>query len=561
MPELVADFIRDGGTTMVLTARESLRSDQLNGVQRLMLSSVTVPYLLRLDVRDVDFKVSLHYEITGKRMLSQCLKLDKIGMTEFFSLLLQIVTALDDCHQYMLSPHNFALDEERIFVEEPLASGILYFTYVPIKGKLIEGSLSQSLFALITRMMSSVAMLEGDGIQRLLRFCSDELFSVAEMKKMLLRLLAEDCSTGTGKADPGELKEAGKLPSYSYRASPVTIKEYVPMLGTRQPQLEPFAAAVQSSYKEEALSPEVADPEPEERKDPSSGKRTYIVLGALLITGIIWKFVYLDHPADLNLFICLALTVITAVAAICLRSNSLLPRGSSLIARFFGDSSASGEREEKDIPEKEWRWNYYADDPILETLNAEVPIGKGRLPAGESSTDKSLIGEHFGLHPIRYGPGDEIAPPVPLAGSDPAPPLWPDRDIGPPVHTPSPPTVFLGKQTAPDQGAVPAAAVIIFSLERSAPGQSHPEAIPLKPGSFVIGRSEEIASYVDSSVGVSRAHAELMVQAEGCDLKDLGSRNGTRLRGELIPPYKDHPLNPGDSFMIADSTYTLRKNE
>ncbi|MNI84306.1 FHA domain-containing protein FhaA [compost metagenome] len=82
--------------------------------------------------------------------------------------------------------------------------------------------------------------------------------------------------------------------------------------------------------------------------------------------------------------------------------------------------------------------------------------------------------------------------------------------------------------------------------------------IQLHIGSFVIGRSEEIAQYVEMAVGVSRAHLEMMVTRNGCTIKDLGSRNGTKLIGEEIAPYKEYSLSTGDTFTIAEQAYTLR---
>ncbi|MNN92243.1 FHA domain protein [compost metagenome] len=74
----------------------------------------------------------------------------------------------------------------------------------------------------------------------------------------------------------------------------------------------------------------------------------------------------------------------------------------------------------------------------------------------------------------------------------------------------------------------------------------------------MIGRSEDIVQYVETATGVSRAHLELMITRDGCTIKDLGSRNGTKLSGEEIAPYKEYSLAVGDTFTIAEQAYTLR---
>ena len=54
--------------------------------------------------------------------------------------------------------------------------------------------------------------------------------------------------------------------------------------------------------------------------------------------------------------------------------------------------------------------------------------------------------------------------------------------------------------------------------------------IPLREGAHLIGRGEECALRCDS-VRVSRRHARLSVEGDRVSIEDLGSRNGTWLRG------------------------------
>ncbi|OZB96896.1 hypothetical protein CJP46_09135 [Paenibacillus sp. XY044] len=85
------------------------------------------------------------------------------------------------------------------------------------------------------------------------------------------------------------------------------------------------------------------------------------------------------------------------------------------------------------------------------------------------------------------------------------------------------------------------------------------ERIELMLPHFVIGRSEEVAQYVEASTGTSRAHVELTRSKEGGYLiKDLGSRNGTKLHGEPMVPYKEYPLKDGDTFTIVSGVYTFK---
>ncbi|MNJ59970.1 FHA domain protein [compost metagenome] len=92
-------------------------------------------------------------------------------------------------------------------------------------------------------------------------------------------------------------------------------------------------------------------------------------------------------------------------------------------------------------------------------------------------------------------------------------------------------------------------------LERYSSEGGSPEKIVLSKNSFIIGRDSKLAQYIEQVVGVSRAHVELTLSADGCTIKDLGSRNGTKLNSEWVAPYKEYPLQAGEIFVIAGVSY------
>ncbi|HEU5250117.1 MAG TPA: FHA domain-containing protein [Thermoanaerobaculia bacterium] len=57
--------------------------------------------------------------------------------------------------------------------------------------------------------------------------------------------------------------------------------------------------------------------------------------------------------------------------------------------------------------------------------------------------------------------------------------------------------------------------------------------IALRPGENVIGRDDAAALWIDDAL-VSRRHARIVIDETGATLEDLGSKNGTRLRGKRI---------------------------
>jgi DNA-binding winged helix-turn-helix (wHTH) protein len=79
--------------------------------------------------------------------------------------------------------------------------------------------------------------------------------------------------------------------------------------------------------------------------------------------------------------------------------------------------------------------------------------------------------------------------------------------------------------------------------------------VPLRPGENVLGRCDEAVAWMDSP-SVSRRHARIVVSGHEATLEDLGSRNGTYLRGRKI----DAPaaLADGDEIRIGRAFLTFR---
>lgn len=106
---LTRDFIRNGGAFMVLEKADGLRMEELSRVQMGMLSSNQIPRLLPVHIREVDRNVTLQYDISGYKMLSQMLKSSKIKLRVLYGLLFQLADAFTECRQYMLEPRKLLI--------------------------------------------------------------------------------------------------------------------------------------------------------------------------------------------------------------------------------------------------------------------------------------------------------------------------------------------------------------------------------------------------------------------------------------------------------------------
>ena len=79
--------------------------------------------------------------------------------------------------------------------------------------------------------------------------------------------------------------------------------------------------------------------------------------------------------------------------------------------------------------------------------------------------------------------------------------------------------------------------------------------IPLQDGENILGREPEATAWLDAAT-VSRRHARIVISGNGATLEDLGSKNGTYLRGARVTgPSK---LVDGDEIHIGSAVVRFR---
>ena len=79
--------------------------------------------------------------------------------------------------------------------------------------------------------------------------------------------------------------------------------------------------------------------------------------------------------------------------------------------------------------------------------------------------------------------------------------------------------------------------------------------IALAEGENLVGREDDAVVWIDDAA-VSRRHARIVIDESGAVLEDLGSKNGTSLRGRrLQSPAK---LTDGDRILIGTASMTFR---
>lgn len=90
-------------------------------------------------------------------------------------------------------------------------------------------------------------------------------------------------------------------------------------------------------------------------------------------------------------------------------------------------------------------------------------------------------------------------------------------------------------------------------------GEGTVSRVPLsREGEVLIGRAEEADLRLVTN-SVSRRHALLRVRDSEFTLEDLGSSNGTIIRGQRVPAHRKTQVTPGESLMLGEFVLVLRE--
>ncbi len=95
-----------------------------------------------------------------------------------------------------------------------------------------------------------------------------------------------------------------------------------------------------------------------------------------------------------------------------------------------------------------------------------------------------------------------------------------------------------------------------YELLVAGPGSVSSIPLPTE-GELSIGRAEDADLRLPGN-GISRRHALLRVRASDFTLQDLGSSNGTIVRGERVPARHEVSVTPGESLLVGDFVLVVR---
>lgn len=547
MLRFVIDFEMNAGHEMTLGREPGIQRSELVELELNMLQAAQLSALLRVDWVNIDGSVTFRYSLSGCKLLLHRLQQNAITMEQYYGLLLSTVDALTECGDYMLRPEGCLLDEGFIYVGERLHE--LRFVYVPIDHKGHHGYDNGDLLSLAVKWLSYVEKVDGEGLRSILQMFSDSKWPLEKLRALLLELIGksipggalqskkstDDISIGAMSTDINSAginstaaKSIGLQPTNAKppHAGPQTLTSVrgdarLEKLEIRQAiqHNDQLSASKASAWDEssQTLGKERSYLEPEEMEDERQGKRgKWLAMAAFAIgTALIWRFIYMTEPSSRNLYLSLGLTL--AVLALVL---FVMKRGQRIFL----------EKQEEDM-EADWS-SFDPDTGYLPPVNRrfraleqperhEQPQRPGRHEYLDVNKARTEEGTTTSI-------GDYSLPARPVQNE---------------------PTVLLSRSGEEAGGAAAGSEGWKAILRRKWKGAE--EDIDLTADIFRIGRSGEGANYTENADGVSRIHLEIGRSGEEHHVKDLGSRNGSILNGELMVPYKVYKLDKGDVIHLG----------
>lgn len=182
------DQITSNGGYMKLkqTSEKGFTADDFQELQLKMIQSNDIPRLLPISLEEMNEEITVFYKTEGLRKLRPFAKERPLSMQNYYALFINIIQALQDSNNNMLSEDHFVLDEEYIYIGDGYHQ--VYLMYVPLKEGVANSALYESLKKLLLNMASEVKGLNGVQFKTILNYIKDPGFSLHGIKQLLSQL-------------------------------------------------------------------------------------------------------------------------------------------------------------------------------------------------------------------------------------------------------------------------------------------------------------------------------------------------------------------------------------
>lgn len=493
------EFSTQNGQTMVFAKKDDnrLTPEDLHAVQLKMLQTNKIPHLLALSLENIDLIVRLHYDIQSKQRLISYLRDNKTTMNDYYQLFLSIINALEDASSYMLDQNNYLLKKEFLYVGQH--AGDVYLTYLPVKGIEKKMSVTEDLKQLLTDVAGEIESLQGNEFKSILNYIKNSSFSISGLKKLLLELIAMRSNVNPQHVSQHDVQ------THDAESEPVQVTGE--SSGASNLKIIPGSENRKNTDHQKEKLPSL-----------TSRQKLYTILGAVLLIAFSWKL-YEMNPNNLMFSVAVILSVLT-VAGVVTYWKFWRPGNSPTIIKKTG-ASKERMKEEKTRNDERKQPAHAVQEP--QTLH-----GRETFQAQQKAYQQMFTADHSAAAAV-----DTTL-------------LNIDHDD----------TVLLEDEAELEGHEQPTIVTRPVLTRTSEDGE--PIQIEISSDSFIIGRNEAAVHFVETALGVSRIHVEIVkINEASYGIKDLGSKNGSKLNGAPMVPYKLYALNEDDEITIGKAKYTF----
>ncbi|OPH47244.1 hypothetical protein BC351_12130 [Paenibacillus ferrarius] len=488
------EFVYNHGHYMALHKEHGLEAKELSMLQVKMLEANDIPNLLPLEIQEIDFRISLLYNISSKRMLAHVVKIEGLSKLKFAKMMVAIVSTLEANKNYMLNEEGYVLKENFIFMGAEWSD--IYLTYIPIEPLSEDQSVTKSLALFMDHMLLALKDEERNEVNAILTACTS-MHRLQDYKDFFLQLMDKqtvvpkelaapvnhqyELETDRTYSDPPHPEQFNNLPKphlaqqVDYQSEPQKWNQNAPNVQ----QDEQVVKAVKADMQSTSFT-------------PLTQRSQLIALAVvILLSAFVWQN-YFTYPSTETLHVTAGITIILADIWLVLKFLGLpmTPQGGQ-----HQTFTPSGEIQAESI------------------VKSQFPEGDEKLIDVQNYYDN--LHQHTSL-----------------------------------LHNKLPnATVFLGNVKL--QAAGP-------RIEVKTEDNVRTISITNDHFTIGRGDANIKVDCVLEEAGVSRIHTEIIKKEISYEIQDAGSTNGTYLNGELLVAYQRYPLKDGDEIRIVRQEIRFR---
>ena len=536
-----------GHTVMRLMVPESCG---LLAYQQRMLEGQAVPGLLPMTCERQAGVLLLTWRVSGCQSLAGLFERRPLGVSEMMRLIRPLPDLFERMESLLLDVGRLEFDSR--FIQHDPVSGALRFAYrplssLPVPDNCVREALRQWFLEACRPAGPSDARLLSD----MLHLLDNPAFHWECLRNLFAKQVSELVHTSGSDAPEVVRREAAKpVPEPGNKASPYTrhagVRHENTEKGTRHDGMRHVDAGKGTRHDGirhvDTGNDMSGDHAPNRTSQPGQPRPPHLRNSAA-------------RPADSSrarrVAKAVALQVALLILALCAWSAGVLSlRGPD------GDMARAG---------------LLVTGLAIELLAVLGLRGREADGAVADAADAAAVAASGALAPVPARPSAGLRIPagiLPRAAADMAP-AWSLESVSHmaadvpmirPADTDSPEQpVMPPAQAVEAEQAAGGSALLEFERQVETEGTGAGGALPAMYRSpYVVGRLRAQVDGCLTRPAVGKVHAEVRKTATGFAVCDLNSRNGTRVNGLRLEPYRPHAVGEGDRISFADESFLIR---